>query len=302
MKFIQKIKNSQRLKYFLYEGQAGKLFQPAYSIFVYGKMNLIQATHRIQIGKQSHQQLDDNVTVVIKTFLRPNIARRCVKSLRQVFGGKIIVVDDSPTPINFNDPKVEVLPLPFNSGLSIGRNAGVKASQTPYTLITDDDAVFTCASDLSKAYSFLEAHPEVDGIALTLIKLPRMNAGDIYAEWLYPGALPLIKPVGEPIDGYPVVAVPVNLFLARTDSLRHIPWDERLKIFEHRDYFSAAAGKLLFVQSDIPAYHVRTPWNKKYMKFRNETQPYMEYCSQKWHLIKSGEIKPQGHQNTPPAK
>ena len=41
------------------------------------------------------------VTMTVKTFQRPDVARRLVRSARRVFDGRIVIADDSPTPMSF---------------------------------------------------------------------------------------------------------------------------------------------------------------------------------------------------------
>jgi len=57
----------------------------------------------------------------------------------------IIVVDDGrkPTELNLHGlTGVRVINLPFDVGLSAGRNAGVDACETEYFVTLDDDFIF----------------------------------------------------------------------------------------------------------------------------------------------------------------
>lgn len=295
MSLPQKIMRSEKLKGFLYSEQ-GKFLRPFHTALIQTMVQGLIILHRKRFGTHRDPAMDRDVTVVVKTFLRPKTARRFVKNCRQVFGGQIIVVDDSPEPVTIKDSGVEVLRLPFNSGISVGRNTAVAKVTTPYTLISDDDHIFTCASMWDIAYEYLEKNPQVDGVAASVVEIPKWYVLDLNSSGLYLGAANPIYPAGTEIDGYKVAAKTANVFLARTDSLRKIPWDNELKLLEHTDFFSAAAGKLTFVQADdIPVYHARTPWNKTYTRYRDSTKIYARYNAQKWAKIAAGHTKPQGH-------
>ena len=100
---------------------------------------------------------------------------------------------------------------------------------------------------------------------------------------LYPGAAPPRRPYGELIGDLPVVAKVRNVFLARTDAIVGIRWDERLRRVEHRDFFSRASGRLVCVQADgIRAYHARTPFDAEYLAHRTDTQESLATLGQIW--------------------
>lgn len=99
--------------------------------------------------------------------------RRCLASARTIFDGRIVVADDSRSPASEVGAGVHVIPLPFNSGVSVGRNAALDAVETDLVFVTDDDAVFTDASDIVAAMNLLDNQPEVDLVAFTRVDLPR---------------------------------------------------------------------------------------------------------------------------------
>lgn len=298
MNIALRILNNEKLKSFAYGG-GGVVLRPIHRVAVSSLMSGLQFIHRRQVEEHYDSALDREVTIVVKTFLRPKTISRFVKSARQIFRGKIIVVDDSPQPWAAKDPQVQVIHLPFDVGVSAGRNAGVKAVKTPFTIISDDDYVFTRVTDWSLALDYLKRNPEVTGVAATVIEIPRGYSIDFDGYKIFHGALPPLYPSGTMIDSYPVKQVVANVFLARTEALKQFTWDERLKICEHVDFFSATSGKLVFVLADdVIVYHARTPWNKKYAAFRNNAEnaeSYRKIYRQKWLAIARGEAKPQGH-------
>lgn len=216
-------------------------------------------------------ELSTRVTVVVKTFERPAVLMRLIRSIRTVFAGRIIVADDSREPLTRLGPGVDVLALPFNVGLSAGRNAAVDQVETEFMFLTDDDIVFTLATDLVAMLQYLDEFDEVDVVAPELIYLPWWYAVDTTSHELFPGAPPPLRSRGEKIGGATVVYKVQNVFLARTEAIRSIRWDDRLRLVEHRDFFSRASGKLVCVQADgVRAYHARTPFDEFYMGYRND--------------------------------
>lgn len=227
--------------------------------------------------------LTARVTMIVKTFERPATVRRLICSARRVFPGRIIVADDSRVPLSWLGPGVEVIGLPFNVGLSAGRNAALARVATEYVFVTDDDTVFTQASDIVAMAQYLDAHPQVDLVAIQLVNLPWWYAVDNRAQSLYPGVAAPLHPLGEDIGGATVVAKTENVFLARTASIKAIGWDDDLRLVEHKDFFSRASGRLVCVQAEgVRAYHVRTPYNSFYMRHRWDVAPSYAIANAKW--------------------
>jgi len=93
-----------------------------------------------------------NVTAVIKTFERPHKLQRLLKSIKRTFPDlKIIVVDDSLHPIALKDENIRLITLPFDSGVSAGRAAGLDKVKTPYVINIDDDFIFSRKTRLIRA-------------------------------------------------------------------------------------------------------------------------------------------------------
>ena len=61
------------------------------------------------------------VTALVKTFERPHILRRLVASIKRLYPTlPIVVVDDSREPSSLAE--VHTIPMPYDSGISAGRN------------------------------------------------------------------------------------------------------------------------------------------------------------------------------------
>jgi GT2 family glycosyltransferase len=105
--------------------------------------------------------LERDLTVVVKTFERPEALRRLVESVRRFFPDvPLLVVDDSAEPLEPPPGVTRYWHHPFNSlGVSAGRNFGVRQVETPYTLICDDDMVFGRRTDLAKMLRTVQTTP-----------------------------------------------------------------------------------------------------------------------------------------------
>jgi glycosyltransferase involved in cell wall biosynthesis len=174
------------------------------------------------------------VSILITSFLRPGLLADCLTGLHASLPEcPIIVVDDGG--LSTWPTGCEFISLPFDSGISAKRNAGIEVCRTPYLLLGCDDFDFRDARPgIEKLLGVLERHPEID------------VAGGRVENNPYEGFLELVP--GECIrehslttDGaaefYPV-DLTVNYFLARTE--RMLPWDARMKIGgEHGDWFLA---------------------------------------------------------------
>lgn len=90
-------------------------------------------------------------------------------------------------------------------------------------------------------------------------------------------------PWGTVIDELPVVKKAPQVYLARTESIRRVKWDENLRMVDHRDFFSRASGELVTVQHDrVVAYHAQTPFDRKYASYREDVGADLAYLARKW--------------------
>ena len=228
-------------------------------------------------------EVAERVTIAVKTFERPTMIRRFVRSARRVFDGRIIVADDSRSPATALGVGVDVLPLPFNSGVAVGRNAALDAGETEFVFVCDDDIVFTALTDLAVLLDYLDHNPQVGIVGVTLIDLPVRKLVDRGESPLFAGTAEPLIPWGTIIDELPVVRKLAQVYLARTESLRRVRWDENLRMVDHRDFFSRASGELVAVLHDrVVAYHAQTPFDARYAKYREDVAADFAYLGQKW--------------------
>ncbi len=191
--------------------------------------------------------VEQDVTVLVKTFQRPDALRRLVASIRRFYPSiAVVVVDDSEKPL---EPVPQGItrywPLPFNSlGVSAGRNFGLRQVETEYVLVCDDDMVFGRRTDLAKMlHTLLTTRFDVVS-CLWMDHEPWRSIRRGYRR--YEGTLEITDGVlvhrpgatRGTVDGLPVFDIVHQFFLARTEALGPDPWDARFKVAgEHVDLF-----------------------------------------------------------------
>ncbi|WP_089940794.1 glycosyltransferase family 2 protein [Candidatus Entotheonella palauensis] len=208
------------------------------------------------------------LTAIVKTFERTQMATRLVKSIRRFYPSlQVIVVDDSRHPIHLDG--VTTVVLPYDSGISAGRNEGLQQVQTKYTLVLDDDFVFTHKTRLQEALRIMEDFPEIDILGGKVIDLPLYIAHDLRQAQLLPTKATPVFPLGTHLGGLTVVDKVPNFFIGRTERLKLVQWDSELKRLDHADFFTRARGVLTTVSKpDFSILHAKNPFDIAYMMVR----------------------------------
>jgi glycosyltransferase involved in cell wall biosynthesis len=187
--------------------------------------------------------VERDVTLVVKTFERPEAVSRLAASVRRFYPElAIYLVDDSAEPL---DPLPEGITrywhLPFNVGASYGRNFGLAQVETDYVAYTDDDLVFTEKTDLRKLLHVLTTTP-FDVVSCAYVDYAH---GDPFVRW-FEGTVEIEDGVLTHchggirgyLAGHPIYDVLHSFFLARRAPLGEAPWDEGLKLgAEHLDFY-----------------------------------------------------------------
>jgi len=244
-------------------------------------------THKAPRGGGSRADLERDVTVLVKTFERPDCLTRLIASIRRIYPRvAVLVVDDSHAPL-------EPIPagitrywhFPFNTlGLAAGRNFALRQVETEYVLVCDDDMVFGRKTDLRKMLRVLETTPfdivscmwmDHDPWKSIRLGFRRYEATVEIRDRM------LVHEYGVSrgtIAGLPVFDVVHNFFVASRDRLGDDPWDARLKIGEeHTEFFLAAKerGLLCTRLPDVVVYHYPA-LPRSYEAFRVDTKPYVD--------------------------
>ena len=225
----------------------------------------------------------EQITAVIKTFERPSRLRRLVKSIRRHYPKlKIIVVDDSRDPSCLKG--VETIRLPFDSGISAGRNAGLAAVGTRYMLCLDDDFIFYRHTRLDLVLREMERNPAIDIMAGEVVYLPLRIVHDYTHVPLFPTRREPLYPPGKLIGGHPVRLKVPNFYIARTERIQLVGWDDKLKRMDHADFFTRAVGVLTSVQNpSFKVLHHPTYFNRRYMKYKSDSHGDSVVLTQKYY-------------------
>ena len=290
----------QRVKRFMLS-RPGSPLRAVYQAAMMAELSGVRVLDRL--GRRGSEREDraetaSRVTMMVKAFERPAAARRLLRSARTVFDGRIVIADDSAIPMTTVQLGVDVLPLPFNSGVAVGRNAALDAIETEYVLVTDDDIVFTAATDIESARRRLDAHPEIDIIGFLRVELPRWFAVDFGPDALFDGHDEPLREWGEDIGGLPVRYKIEQVYLARTEAVRRVRWDPAIRMVDHSDFFSRAAGQVVVVlDQSIRAYHTPTPFDSEYARYRLDTAADLRYLERVWQA-RAGDAGRRGGDNT----
>jgi GT2 family glycosyltransferase len=187
-----------------------------------------------------------DVTAIIKTFLRDDYLFDCVWSMRSAYPNMPIFVADDGHPSDEKEAKLKDLGVtkyvrvPFDSGLSRGRNILVDMVETPYLLLSDDDHLYTPTTHVEYLRTLMEIADvasggflEPNGVFHFERKL--ILRGDGRFEHTGSG-----WPEFSVHNGvrYGKCDMTHNFFVARTDLVRSVRWDDDIRIrYEHEDFF-----------------------------------------------------------------
>lgn len=254
------------------EGKLRVVGEPLYGSLIAVELALQRLLDALQTGgrKQEQALVNQHLTAVVKTFERPQVLRRLIPGIRRAYPSlQIIVVDDSRDPLKLDG--VRTIVMPYDSGVSAGRNEGLKQVATKYVLVLDDDFVFNRHTALEPALALMERHPEIDIMGGQVVDLPFFQTTDYSAAPLWPTDAKPTLPPGSCIGGLPVYDKVANFFIGRTDRIRLVGWEPALKRLDHADFFTRAKGVLTTVfNPDLKCLHARTPFDDTYMQKRTD--------------------------------
>lgn len=237
-----------------------------------------------------------DVTLVVKTFERPRHLQRLIATVRKDFRYRqlpIVVADDSREPQDVADTLTTVLKLPFDIGISAGRNLALQEVTTPYVVLLDDDMQIYPGTDLRAMHRILkEGTFDLVGGQMGNTQFHGCYVVEDGVLHQYFGAWIAAH------ERHYQCHFTHNFFMARTDAVRDVGWDEELKCHrEHDDFFLRAmwAGlKCAYYPwscvSNTP-WHPEVPTNDSQAVFyrslrrRNYTKRFMEKHQFKQHVL-----------------
>ncbi|MBO5870790.1 MAG: glycosyltransferase [Clostridia bacterium] len=235
----------------------------------------------------------ENVTFVFKSFERQKSAKRLYANIRRYYPDvKVIIADDSKTPLDLKGDNLEVIHLPFNSGLSFGLNKALERVTTPYVVRMDDDEVLTPFTNFHKHLRFLMQHEEIDLSAVSYVTTPRCRNHKVISKRYLAQSMDIApKPLKIPHltkidDEHTVVGKPPNIFIARTDAVKSVGYDDNIRMLDHNEFFFRAAGNKVSVFSpDSFVFHIHDVTDKNYLNYRSDFRADQEYIKAKMTLI-----------------
>jgi (N-acetylneuraminyl)-galactosylglucosylceramide N-acetylgalactosaminyltransferase len=211
----------------------------------------------------------------VKTFERPHLLRRLLDSLFAYYpAASVYVADDSQRPADLTEwSSVVSVPLPYDAGLSAGRNAIIDRSHEPLLLFLDDDFIFTADTRVERFVAFLDVHPWCGIVTGTTVVngVPERYEGTFAIE---DGGrrLRLVPLDNVPAaGGYAEVHYGINFLLARREVFGLARWDPALKLSEHLPFFLAAhhAGVRIAYLPEVRINHGKEATRSQYMSYRS---------------------------------
>ena len=274
----------KRLRDWLKTGSLRKVSKVAYITLTELELLLMRAADRLTCKRDPHARLAvDKATIIIKSFERPKSLLRLIKSIQHHYPGiKIVVADDSATPPQLPD-NVELIQLAFNSGISRGLNAALARVESEYTVRLDDDMYICRKTRIGAIIAFMEECRRVDLCGFRYINVPlelRKSAKKQFREYLSYKLEPakVAETRGTAIGDFTVMEKVPNIYVARTGKLREVAWDDNIRMIDHHDFFCRAKGVIVSAYStDFVLWHLRTPYNLKYMRYRMDFAKDMLY-------------------------
>ncbi|KAK1878151.1 Beta-14 N-acetylgalactosaminyltransferase 2 [Dissostichus eleginoides] len=219
--------------------------------------------------------INSQVTITTKTFLRYPELNRLLKSIRQFYKDiKVIIADDSFKAEKITGDHTHHFIMPPGKGWFAGRNLAVSQVTTKYFLWVDDDFLFTELTKIEEMVRVMEANPELDVLG------GKVGGDQFYSSLIYEegdemeGGCMYRKSRGkfQSLPGYPqcsLVSGVVNFFLARTNAVQRVRFDPKLKRVAHSEFFMDGLGSLMVATcGHVSIGHQKARANNRYGRFR----------------------------------
>ena len=207
----------------------------------------------------------EEITILIKTFERKKVLIRAIKSVLKFYPNiNIIIGDDSKVSCEeeikgkFKNKNIKVYNLPYDCGISYGRNFILKKVKTKYFCLMDDDFVFDKKTHLEDALNILkEKNLSIIGGHVRNYKIIKNFKDKIIfliqkilkyeIPTNYIGKFTLLKKdtlkveyVVHSFPDYTDTEITLNFFIGVTKDILNNLWDEELKLQEHTAFFYKA--------------------------------------------------------------
>lgn len=243
------------------------------------------------------------VTIVIKTLGRMNLVVRLIDSIKFIYPQiSIVVGDDSASSFNemkrFERRDFRYIPLPFDIGLSEGRNLLIKKVDTPYFFIIDDDFTFSKGENgyFSDLGLLIHALSEW-GFDIVSGSSPIDIGKNGFA---YQGIIKIFKNTlllshkkMKNNELCSLVDIVPNIFMGKTHLFKSgfLQWDKNLKLAEHEKFFVDAKRKRIKVgycpsSAFMHEQSVREHESSQYLLFRKRVYGFLKEMLREMKLFR----------------
>ena len=238
---------------------------------------------KAKISPDNIRNVEENVTFIYKSFNRQKQAKRLYRNIKQYYpNARVIIADDSKDPLSIQKMcgRDMIVRLPFNSGLSKGIIQALEQVETPYVMRMDDDELLIPRTNVHDLLAYLQKNRQVDLVGIQAShKNPEQSAEKMRKIRMNKK---LLIPAGTIIDGKETVYKSVNVFLARTESLRKVGYDPNIRMIDHHEFFFRAAGQIVCVQdAHCCVMHCHNRFEKDYDKYRSDCEGDARYIQSK---------------------
>lgn len=189
--------------------------------------------------------MQPKIAILITTFERPELLKKAVESILENWCENfVILIGDQSKEENALmkrwaielPKKLYYFRLPFNSGLSFGRNylvRGASILDCQYCIITADSICFDkVMARMNEVLPLFDTEPYLGRIGF------RLNGRINWEGWLSlrEGESFELELIDTKKPGIYECNCMKNFFIAKTESLLDVPWDDNLKMAEHEDW------------------------------------------------------------------
>jgi len=249
---------------------------------------------------------DAKLAIGIKTFLREESLFKAIDSIEKYISipYRLYIADDGDISVKkeYLYQQLEkkghvIIKLPFNSGISVGRNEIVKRFKEDYILIMDDDIAIQDSEIITNMKNVLDAKDDT-GICSGM--LHSENGSYLISEKYQKGLQfeldrgilirhPSARKIYKTKDSMYVYADQVvNFFLAKKEVFDDVMWDNRIKVeWEHLDFFLQLKKTKWKVTSCLnsKAIHMNSIHDSNYNYYRRSVSNNYFYSKHEIHKV-----------------
>lgn len=256
---------------------------------------------------------ESDITVGIKSFLRPEALRRTLGALESFDFAAVLVGDDGAISAGKEEvyewasstlPGFALLRLPRDVGLSAGRNAIVEECGTDYLLMLDDDQ--EVPANVMELAEVLDHDLRLGGVSCFWREFGRMKctATNIHEVGRYVVKDTNDVEIARTPSGveYILADFVPNSTLFRTACLRDSAWDENFKIgSEHLDFYLAHKRLKKWTFAVVPSVVIehypkrKGGYSSNYRHNRDRLRASERYFREKWGkqgVIRGMQVQP----------